>query len=130
MQCPECKGEVPPNNFYCPHCRAELPYQATAEIIAAADKAAKSDRKERAARAAALRRKGPRMHSRKLFEIGWQAMQWILVLGVFGGSFATYQRVNWQNTAQRMREATSSVEATEAPAKASRRSARAKTSKK
>jgi PEGA domain len=114
MQCPECKGDVPPNNFYCPHCRAEMPYQATAEITAAASKAAKSDRQERAERAAALRRKGPQLHSRKLFEIGWQAMQWVLVLGVFGGAFVAYKQVNWQSAANQMNEVASAVRPTEA----------------
>lgn len=119
MKCPECQGEVPALHFYCPHCRAEMPLQATAEISVAADKAAKSDRKERAERAAALRRKGPRLHSRKLFEIGWQAMQWVLVLGVFAGSFIAYQRVNWQ-TAARVNEVASTVRPVEAAAGSSK----------
>ena len=116
MQCPECQGDVPPNNFYCPHCRAELPYQATAGIAAAANKAAKSEKHERAERASALRRKGPRVHSRKLYEIGWQAMQWMLVLGVFGGSFVAYKRVNWQSAAHRVNEVASAVRPVEAAA--------------
>ncbi|NOT60303.1 MAG: PEGA domain-containing protein [Acidobacteria bacterium] len=114
MQCPECKGDVPPNNFYCPHCRAELPWEATGELMAAADKAAKSDRKERAERAAALRRKGPRLHSRKLFEIGWQAMQWMVVIGVFAGAFVAYKRVNWQSAATRVNDVASAVRPVEA----------------
>ena len=119
MKCPECQGEVPALHFYCPHCRAEMPLQAMADISAAADKAAKSGRKERAERAAALRRKGPRLHSRKLFELGWQAMQWILVLGVFAGSFIAYQRVNWQ-TAARVNEVASTVHPVDAAAGSSK----------
>ncbi len=116
MKCPECQGEVPALHFYCPHCRAEMPLQATAEISAAADKAAKSDRKERAERAAAFRRNGTRLHSRKLYEIGWQAMQWVLSLGVLGGSFIAYQRVNWQSAAHRVNEVASAVRPVEAAA--------------
>ena len=123
MKCPECQGEVPALHFYCPHCRAEMPLQATAGITAAADKAAKSERQERAERAAAWRRKGPRMHSRKLFEIGWRAMQWVLVLGIFGGSFVAYKRVNWQSAASRVNEVASAVRPVEAATGSSKQSA-------
>jgi hypothetical protein len=114
MQCPECKGDAPPNNFYCPHCRAELPYDATSGIAAAAAKAEKAERIARAERAAAYRPRGQRLHSRKLYEIGWQAMQWILVVSVFAGAFVAYKRVNWQGAATRVNEVASAVRPVEA----------------